>query len=266
MKIRRSYFSEKVFRRNRVVAVVASLLLHSLVIFGVYFYLTEQAGIIGPNSEDLNFGSSGGGGEEFANKDAPVEFGAHQATQEETSELYKIATVHLIDIHIQQEMVNAVPVPVIEKPKSLVARKPKPRKSIIAENLPIGHVRHGGQGPGSLGGMGGGSGGGIGARAGYSIDWGGTGGRRLLSGRIPQYPNGTDKEMAVILEFSVLPDGSVVKIIPTRKTDELLERAAVEALRTWRFEPLPTQLTQNMQMGEATFSFTFKQSTKGEQQ
>ena len=259
VRVRRSYFSEKEFRKNRTIAVVLSLVLHSIVIVALFFYQQEHAITIGPtNEEELSFGSSGGGGAENANKDAPVEFGPHQPTQDDPSEVVKKATVNLINIHIQQEapkVENALPVPEKEKPKVNVAKKTKPKKPLIAEHLPIGHVRHGGQGPGSGGGMGGGSGGGIGARQGYAIDWGGSGSRLLLSGRLPEYPKGTDKQMAVILKFSVLPDGSVDLIVPTRKTDELLERAAIAALQTWRFDPLPAQAPQKSQTGKVTFNF-----------
>jgi TonB family protein len=61
--------------------------------------------------------------------------------------------------------------------------------------------------------------------------------------------------MAVYLQFSVLPDGSVTSVIPLRKSDELLEREAVAALRTWRFEPLPEQIEQKTQTGKITFNF-----------
>jgi TonB family protein len=235
----------------------------------LFFYLQGDDALKEPGMDDLNFGSSGGGGEENANKNEPIEFGAHRATQDDPNEIVRKATVNLIRIQLYQELApveNAQPVPEKPKTKPLIAKRTKPRKSIIAENLPIGHVRHGGRGPGSDGGTGKGSGGGIGDRIGYSIDWGGTGGRRLLSGRIPAYPSGTDKEMAVVLEFTVLPDGSVARIMPTRKTDELLEKAAVDALRTWRFEPLAPGLSQKTQSGEAKFSFTLKQTTKGELQ
>ena len=112
-----------------------------------------------------------------------------------------------------------------------------------------------GVGPGSGGGTGGGSGGGIGAGKGFAIDWGGNGSRRLLSGRLPEYPKGTDKQLAVVLQFYVLPDGSVGRIIPLRKSDELLERAAISALQTWRFDPLPSQIEQKPQSGAITFNF-----------
>jgi len=256
--IRRTYFLEKDYRRYRVTAIVVSVCIHSLVIIGLFFYQEEQHATVIPEPDELNFGSSGGGGAENANKNEPVEFGEHLATQEPPNIEYKNATVNLIRIHIEQPqpiIANAVPVIEKEKPKRVAVKKSKPRKSIIAENLPIGHVRHGGQGPGSGGGAGGGSGGGIGARQGYSIDWGGTGSRRLLSGRLPQYPDGTDKQMAVILKFAVRPDGSVDQILPSRRVDELLERAAISALRTWRFDPLPVQVAQSSQLGKVTFNF-----------
>lgn len=100
-----------------------------------------------------------------------------------------------------------------------------------------------------------GTAGGAGKSTGYSIEWSGVGSRRLLSGRIPQYPEGTDKEMPVSLQFTVLPDGSVSTIIPLKKSDELLEREAIAALRTWRFDPLPAQFEQQPQVGKITFIF-----------
>ncbi len=100
--------------------------------------------------------------------------------------------------------------------------------------------------------------GGAGKSTGYSIEWAGTGSRRLLSGRIPRYPDGTDKELPVILQFSVLPDGSVTGIIPAYRSDELLEREAISALQTWRFDPLPPQFEQKSQTGKITFKFVLK--------
>jgi TonB family protein len=259
-RVKRSYFSERDFRKNRVIAIVWGLLIHLGVVAVVYVMLTrhvENAATVAPDS--LSFGASGGGGAEEAN-DAPVEFGPHHATQEDPLERKeKSAEVELIQIHILQPEVpveNAMPVP--EKPKEkpkIVQKKSKPRPPIIASDLPIGHVRHGGQGPGSGGGMGGGSGGGIGARQGYAIDWGGSGGRQLLSGRIPEYPKGTDKQMLVVLNFVVLPDGTVKGITPARRSDELLERAAILALQTWRFDPLPSAVPQVDQSGKVTFNF-----------
>jgi len=99
---------------------------------------------------------------------------------------------------------------------------------------------------------------GAGKTTGYSIEWSGVGSRKLLSGRMPRYPEGTDKEMPVLLQFSVLPDGSVTGIIPLRRSDELLEREAINALRTWRFDPLPAQFEQVPQTGKVTFNFVLE--------
>lgn len=259
-RVRKSYFSDRDFQKNRTVAITTSLLLHGVLVVGLFLYVQHQQSEH-PDAEpgDLNFGSSGGGGAVNANQ-GPVEFGEHQAMQEERPDRFlnksevELIQIHVIEPEIHAEYATPVPVKPKEKPK-LVKSKSKPRPSIIADNLPIGHVRHGGEGPGSGGGAGGGSGGGIGARQGFAIDWGGSGSRRLLSGRRPEYPKGTDKQMAVVLKFSVLPDGSVDAILPTRRTDELLERAAVTALRTWRFDPLSLAVAQRSQSGEVTFNF-----------
>ena len=99
---------------------------------------------------------------------------------------------------------------------------------------------------------------GAGKTTGYSIEWSGIGSRKLLSGRMPRYPEGADKEMPVLLQFTVLPDGSVMGIIPLRRSDELLEREAISALRTWRFDPLPQQFEQTPQVGKVTFNFVLE--------
>lgn len=96
---------------------------------------------------------------------------------------------------------------------------------------------------------------GAGKTTGYSIEWSGVGFRKLLSGRMPVYPEGTDKEMPVVLQFTVMPDGSITRIVPVRRSDEILEREAISALRTWRFDPLPAQYDQVPQIGKVTFNF-----------
>lgn len=252
--MRKSYYSEKDLRRNRTVAIVASLLLHSMVTIGLFFANRPPSAEERP-AEEMTFGSSGGGGGE--GKEGQVdEFGpASRQTIRFGDELLTTTEMTLVDVEIIDEHVeNAVPVIKKEEPKPKKKRMRAAMPSIIAENLPLRHVRRG-VGPGSDGGTGGGSGGGIGRGQGYAIDWGGTGSRRLLSGRLPLYPKGTDKQMAVVLLFAVLPDGSVEQIRPSRKSDELLERAAIAALQTWRFDPLPLQVAQTAQTGKVTFNF-----------
>jgi TonB family protein len=257
--VRNSYFLERDFRRIRTRAVITSVALHCLLSIG----LVVQQNVITINTaalDQLVFGSSGGGGGE-GERDDIIQFGPQAETAKNSSgdereeESYTRFTLIKIHVYSDADLVKPVPKPP-EQPekKKKIVKKPKP---ILAENLPT-HW-HRGSGPGSGGGAGGGSGGGIGKGQGYSIDWGGTGSRRLLSGRLPKYPEGTDKQMAVTLRFSVLPDGTVDAIIPVRKTDEHLESAAMAALKTWRFDPLPSQTDQKTQTGKVTFQFKLEQ-------
>ena len=257
MHLRKSYLSDSDFRRIRVVALLSGLLLHFTVIVGLLFYLERQ--LEKSNLEETPFGSSGGGGEEDE-QSLVLQFGP-QSNPDQGKQAKENSTrgrVNLIDLYIYSEVEHAQPVVIKEPPKTAV-KKVKKQQTIIAENLPTRWVRHG-SGPGTGGGAGGGSGGGIGKSIGYSIDWGGTGGRRLLSGLYPRYPEGTDKQMVVVLQFTVLPDGSVDAILPTRKTDEILESASIAALRTWRFEPLPQQVAPKSQTGKVGFNFKLELS------
>ena len=256
--VRRSYFSERDFRTIRVIALVSGLLLHSAVIIGLLYY--ENNAAEKQHIEDLLFGSSGGGGGE-GEQDQVIQFGPQSSPQDGKTGLENTAQVNLIDLYVYSDVPNATPVVKKEEPKPFVKKKKVKQHTIIAENLPTRWVRRG-TGPGSDGGAGGGSGGGIGKSVGSSIDWGGKGGRRLLSGRIPDYPIGkTNAEMVVLLQFTVLPDGSVGTVTPMKKTDEFLEQSAVSALRTWRFDQLPAEMEQRSQKGIVPFNFTLGRAT-----
>ncbi|HUN66999.1 MAG TPA: TonB family protein [Bacteroidota bacterium] len=251
--MRNPYHSEKDFRKIRRRALVAGLVIHSVVISGLFWQqarVAEQA-----RQEELKFSSGGGGGGE-GEADDMIQFGPQSNPPDGEPAQHNSMEFTLLDIHVYNDLQNAIPTIQKEEPRPAVQKKKRVKRpqTIVAENLPTRWIRRG-TGPGSGGGAGGGSGGGIGKSTGYSIDWGGTGGRRLLSGLIPKYPEGTDKEMAVILQFTVLPDGTVEGILPTRKTDELLENAAIRALHTWRFEPLPSDLGSRTQIGKVSFNF-----------
>lgn len=49
-----------------------------------------------------------------------------------------------------------------------------------------------------------------------------------------------EKDVTIILSFTVLPNGSVDQITPYRKADPTLEQTAIRLLREYRFEPLLT--------------------------
>ncbi len=252
--MRQSYFADRDFRKIRRNAIIVSFLLHSLILIGIYYHMVQEAKLAA--AEEMKFGSSGGGGGE-GQEDDVIQFGPQGSTQNGKSAI-SAPEFTLLDIHVYNDIEHAIPVPKKEEPKPLTAKKHKKQPTILADNLPTRWIRRG-TGPGSGGGAGGGSGGGIGPGQGFSIDWGGSGGRRLLSGRIPRYPEDkTDKQMAVTLQFAVLPDGSVGSVVPVRKTDEYLEGAALTALRTWRFDPLPPEIAQKSQNGKVTFNFKLK--------
>ncbi len=91
---------------------------------------------------------------------------------------------------------------------------------------------------------------------GFEIDFGGKGKRKIYSYKLPEYPPGVSKEIDVKLKFTILPDGTVGRIIPLIKADTRLEMAAINSLRKWRFEPLPE--TQNQAVQTAVIVFPFR--------
>ncbi len=80
---------------------------------------------------------------------------------------------------------------------------------------------------------------GAGRGQGYSLDWGGGGGNRVvLHKELPKYPAGITTSTQIKMRFTVQPNGSVGLILPMQKGEPALERAAMEALRRWQFNPL----------------------------
>lgn len=99
---------------------------------------------------------------------------------------------------------------------------------------------------------------GFGPGVGYGlgdIDWGGGGNRIVLYKVLPRYPQGYNVNAQIRLKFTVSPDGVVTNIVPLQKGDPVLERAAIEALRQWRFN----RLKENKEM-YGIITFTFKVS------
>lgn len=90
---------------------------------------------------------------------------------------------------------------------------------------------------------------------GFDIDFGGKGQRKIYNYSLPSYPEGVSKEIDVKLRFTILPDGTVGRIIPLIKADARLETAAINSLRTWRFEPLASNQKQVQQTAVITFPY-----------
>lgn len=126
-----------------------------------------------------------------------------------------------------------------------------------AGNNPEGRGIGNGRGTGSGIGNGIGNGIGDGMGDGIGINWGGRI-RKIYSYRIPDYPAGVAKEIDVKLRFSILPDGSVGRITILQKVDSRLEQVATDALRLWRFEPLPSNAEQTVQIAVINFPFRLR--------
>lgn len=85
-----------------------------------------------------------------------------------------------------------------------------------------------------------------------NIEWGGGGNRVVLQKKLPKYPSGVNTGAQIRIKFTVSYDGTVTSMLPLQKGDPVLERAAMDALRQWRFN----RLKENKEMyGIITFTF-----------
>jgi TonB family protein len=107
-----------------------------------------------------------------------------------------------------------------------------------------------GEGVGSGNGDGSGNGG-----FGFQLDFGGGGKRKIYSYSLPEYPEGVSKEIDLKMRFTIMADGTVTNIFPVIKADGRLEQAAVNSLKQWRFEPLPSKAKQMAQTVVITFPY-----------
>jgi TonB family protein len=110
---------------------------------------------------------------------------------------------------------------------------------------------------GSLDGTGLGSRGrGMGLGEGFGdIEWGGGGNRIVLSKKPPKFPRNVNTSGEIRIRFRVRPDGTVSAMIPLQKSDPAFERAALEALRQWRFNPIKDTIEME---GIIPFKFRLK--------
>jgi len=84
------------------------------------------------------------------------------------------------------------------------------------------------------------------------IEWGGGGNRTVLQKKIPVYPRGANTSAQIKIKFTVSFDGTVISMLPLQKGDPILEKAAMDALKQWRFNRLKEQKEM---YGIITFTF-----------
>lgn len=88
------------------------------------------------------------------------------------------------------------------------------------------------------------------------INWGGGGNRTVVSKIMPRMPAGVNNNARIVLQFKVLPDGSVSNVIAKQKADPALEQAAISALKKWRFNRLNDDAA--VMVGTIPLTFIFK--------
>jgi periplasmic protein TonB len=93
---------------------------------------------------------------------------------------------------------------------------------------------------------------GAGRGAGFNLEWGGGGNRVVMHKELPKYPSGVNTSAQIKIRFTVLKNGSVGVILPMQKGEPALERAAMEALRRWQFNP---STDDKDMVGFITFTF-----------
>ncbi len=96
-----------------------------------------------------------------------------------------------------------------------------------------------------------------GGQAPYEIE-GDVAERSVVSRIIPEYPENLQKQAVVKIRFTVLPNGHVGEMLPLIKSDPTLENITMDALRQWRFNPLPATEPQQIETGIITFRYLLK--------
>lgn len=82
--------------------------------------------------------------------------------------------------------------------------------------------------------------------------------RRILFQPKPPELERLESTTEIVLKFWVLPDGTVGRVIPTRKASAYLEGLASNHLKRWRFSPLLPGAEDKEQWGEITFRFLLR--------
>jgi protein TonB len=209
----------KRFLSNRRNAFIISFLLHTVLLI-IFSFVTLGTTIEELEYVTVDFGSPGSGkmGESPLSEKANTVLEKQKEISEETKQ--KVETPK-----VRQEFDE-----VIQKNNKPEEDKRKIERAKQSENISR-NVSKNSEGDQPFG------------SSGYSFDWGGRGTRKILRWEKPKFPEGVQKEIDIKIKFTILPDGSVVSPVPLIKADTQLEDAAIQALKTWKFEPLrPNQI------------------------
>lgn len=249
---RKEFFSIKIpWDRNTYLGFAISVVLSTILVLIASFFNMKQPTLYEPKSnvipiELLIFGEGDGTGMSKGN-----------LTREGEAHKGKLPTNQLEDAKIASEgkvstttKLNPEDANVIPSKNMTIADKSDPNaRGSDKENIGNPKGSELGKGLGDKG-----SGAGLGTGLG-DIEWGGGGNRVVLQKKIPVYPPGVNTSGTIRIKFTVLPDGTVDKMIPLEKADPRLERAAMEALRQWRFNPIKNNIAME---GIITMAFRLR--------
>jgi len=191
---------------------------------------------------ELSFGEGGLPGTGGSQGVAMEESGGNTATEEVVDKKTEnsIPEVKEIDLPVAKTTSTDNTINPVDKTKEIHKEQTKEKSEQGSSNTA-------GTGAGSMGvGEGG---------AGFDIQWGGNGIRKIYSYQLPDYPEGVNKEIDIRLRFSIRPDGTVGSITILTKADTKLENAAINSLRQWRFEPMPATQVQGNQIAIIVFPY-----------
>lgn len=83
--------------------------------------------------------------------------------------------------------------------------------------------------------------------------------RVVLSKVLPPSNSGLEKQVKILIEFEVLPDGSIGDMKPLSKGNPNLEGVSLKALKKWKFNPIEEHIIMK---GNITFTFDPDQSAR----
>lgn len=229
------------YNRIRNLSYSSSIIFHILLLviaFLINFALEPRA----KEFIELSFGDGGFGISGGSQGIAMEESGGNTATEEKVEQKTENKVPEVKDLSLPKSKTESKDniINPIDKTKEI-------KKEKSQEKTEQGNSNTKGTGQGS---MGQGEGG-----AGFDIQWGGNGIRKIYSYSIPDYPDGVNKEIDIRLKFTIKPDGTVGSIFLLTKADTKLENAAINSLWQWRFEPLSVNQTQSDQTAIIVFPY-----------
>ncbi len=82
--------------------------------------------------------------------------------------------------------------------------------------------------------------------------------RKVIYKRIPKYPKGYTAVVKVSIQLFVLPSGEIERMKLLKRGGSPFDEITQDALREWRFEPLPPNSPQVTVKGEITFVYKLR--------